>query len=344
MSDLEKKNFSNFHKWFLQELHTPSGPHAKVVHKKHPWWQVMCLTGVDYFSTLGYQPGIAFIAAGVLSPIATLVLVLVTLFAALPIYSKVAEQSSEGQGSIAMCEKLFPGWKGKTSVLLLLGFAATDFVITMTLSAADATAHIIENPFVPEVFHHKVLLTLLLLTFLGFIFMLGFKEAISLSVGIVVVYLLLNIVVICDGFIHIFQNPELLSNWSYNLLHSRGGNPFLIIGMALFLFPKLALGLSGFETGVAVMPLVEGQPIEERIKGTKKLLLTAALIMSVMLLASSFVTTVLIDPAEYLPGGEANGRALAFLAHDYFGDLFGSIYDLSTIAILSFAGASAMAG
>ena len=309
----------------------------------------MCLTGVDYFSTLGYQPGIAFIAAGALAPIATLILVILTLVGALPVYSRVAAVSPNGQGSISMLEDLLPRWRGKAFVLVLLGFAATDFIITITLSAADATEHIIHNPFVPAAFDHPVAVTLLLLTGLGAIFLKGFREAIGLAVVIVAVYLSLNVVVLAVGIREVLLHPEYLPRW-VNALYTLHGSPMTMLLVALLLFPKLALGLSGFETGVAVMPLVEGEPGDTpespvgRIHNTRKLLRTAALIMSVMLIGSSLVTTLLIPPEAFAEGGEASGRALAYLAHHYFGDVFGTIYDVSTIAILWFAGASAMAG
>ncbi|MET0626519.1 MAG: amino acid transporter [Pyrinomonadaceae bacterium] len=345
------------------------GPYEndKAPHHEHPWWKVMCLTGVDYFSTLGYQPGIAFLAAGALSPIATLILVLLTLFGALPIYRRVAAESPHGEGSISMLEHLLSRWKGKLFVLVLLGFVATDFVITITLSAADATAHVIENHYVNEYapfLDHRVVVTLILIALLGAVFLKGFKEAIGLAVVLVGAYLLLNVVVIGRGLYELlFVHPEALPRWYRAVLDTEvhginvNGNFFRVVGISLLLFPKLALGLSGFETGVAVMPLVKGDPGDThenprgRVRNTRKLLLTAALVMSVLLITSSLVTSTLIPAAEFdAPppgehvGGKAYGRALAFLAYGFFGNGFGTLYDVSTVAILWFAGASAMAG
>src|SRR6266849_3292158 len=122
-----RAHVGRFRRWLFEGVTfagTPLEPHAHT----YPWWQVMCLTGVDYFSTLGYQPGIAFLAAGALSPIATLILVLVTL---------------------------------------LVGFALTDFIITITLSAADAAAHVVENPHAPHWLQHPLVVTLALLAVLS---------------------------------------------------------------------------------------------------------------------------------------------------------------------------------
>ncbi len=366
-----------FRRWLYRGVPEMEGPHeAEGRHTQHPWWKVMCLTGVDYFSTLGYQPGIAFLAAGALSPFATLVLVLLTLFGALPMYRRVAESSPHGDGSLSMLEKLLSRWKGKMFILILLGFVATSVIITITLSAADATAHIVENPFVAENFqflNHEIIVTLILIGLLGLVFLRGFSEAIGIAVVIVAVYLTLNVIVISTGLYEIFWlRPEVFINWQQLVWSDTnvGGSVFWLVIASLWFFPKLALGLSGFETGVVVMPLIKGdtekhsvpqplhrsdyaedEPSDERraeirgrIKNGKKLLTGAALIMSVLLMGSSIITSMLIPANKFQAGGEANGRAVSYLAHNLLGDVFGTFYDLSTILILWFAGASAMAG
>ncbi|MBK3635096.1 APC family permease [Streptomyces sp. MBT97] len=358
MATTEHPPPSRLRTWMLEGLSDMGkpgghpGPHAEPepAHKGQRWYRVMCLTGVDYFSTLGYQPGIAALAAGLLSPVATVVLVIVTLAGALPVYRRVAEESPHGEGSIAMLERLLSFWKGKLFVLTLLGFAATDFLITITLSAADASTHLVENPHLTGVLHDKqMVITLALVALLGAVFLKGFLEAIGVAVALVAVYLGLNVVVVVVGLWHVLTESHVVTDWS-SALTAEHGNVFAMIGVSLLVFPKLALGLSGFETGVAVMPHVQGDEADTaenpagRIRDTKKLLTTAALIMSVFLIATSFITTVLIPEKEFESGGQANGRALAYLSHEYLGNAFGTVYDVSTIAILWFAGASAMAG
>src|SRR4051794_40107785 len=113
---------------------------------EHFWLGVLCLLGLDYFSTLAYQPSITFEVAGRLGPLATLTVVLATLFGALPVYCYLAGRSFTGKGSLGLLERFLRGWRGKTAILILLGFTATDFTMLKTLSLADAAVHVLQSP------------------------------------------------------------------------------------------------------------------------------------------------------------------------------------------------------
>lgn len=353
------------------------------------WPLIMCLCGVDYFSTLGYQPSIAFEGAGLLSPLATLILVLVTLLGALPVYRFVAGKTPDGVGSVGMIEHLFRGWAGKIVVLVLIGFAATDFVVTKTLSAADAAAHLIGNPLyaghMPGWMQTQIGVTSFLLVMLAGLFLRGYAEVVGVATFLVATYLSLSAVVILAGIYQLAMQPALLEQWWHAVLSGdfhighapiSGQGLWVALGISALIFPKLALGMSGFETGVLHIHLVQGTPEDPaneagRIANTRKLLVTAAVIMSLFLFGSALVTgTGTLIPAKEFHvekdefgvvkvdenGAEIKGRAvdraLAYLAHGespvplgrLFGPIFGTVYDISTILILWFAGASAMAG
>ena len=341
---------SEFSRWLLRDVVQPAGPESHENAASHSWWKVMCLTGLDYFSTLSYLPAIAVLAAGALSPFATLLIVALTLLGLLPMYRRVAEESPHGQGSVAMLERLLPFWRGKVFVLILLGFVVTSWIITITLSASDATVHLLENPLVPEAFRGlNVPITVAMLLVLGGVFLLGFTEAVTVAIPLVFVFLALNAVTIGAGFFAIASEPALAANWVAGLTTTHSGPVDMLIPV-LLAFPLLVLGVSGFETGVSMMPLVKSsgmtpeQRLASRIRNTRKLLTAAAAIMSVYLIASSLVTTILIPAEAFESNGAANGRALAYLAHGLLGEGFGTVYDISSILILWFAGASAMAG
>ncbi len=369
------------------------------------WWPwVLCLLGVDYFSTLAYQPSLSFQLAGRLAPLATVLVVLLTLFGAVPVYWFIAGRSAHGQGSIALLERYLHGWRGKTLVLILLGFAATDFVMLKTISLADAATHLAKNRYVEEErpqayvaanesvitaretvrefagdfcadYINEQLVLTIALSIVGFVFWWvlrnGFnKNVLVLAAPIVVVYLLLNALVIGGGLGYLAGHPEHVQRWLDQLgtgdWQLRAPSAFSGWGgiaiLCLLLLPELSLGFSGFEMSLILMPQVQGDPDDDparprgRIRNTRKLLVVAALIMSVYLLGSVLVTTLLVPAEAFATDGAAHNRALAYLAHGgrladgagparllpWCGRPFGTLYDVTTICLLSLAGTSVM--
>jgi hypothetical protein len=374
----------------------PPGPARRG--NTYAWWLILALVGLDYFSTLAYLPSIAVDAAGPLAPLAVLAVVVVTLLGALPVYAYIVGRSHGGRGAIALLEHRVRGWSGKLLILLLLGFVATDFIITRSLSVADASIHLTHNPFwqgevdwltqnkesvragFPGLlqgsffdFWNEQLVLTLILSMLAFAFWAWVKRGFTpnflrLAVVIVGVYLLLVAVVIISGLVGLATHPDLLSAWGERVARqpawAGAGNDvalvFRLLVVALFAFPQLALGLSGFELSMVNAPLVRGDADDDpeeprgRIRNTRRMLLAAALIMSLFLPAAVFVVTVLV-PGEALAGpGGAVHRSLAYLAHGgtldnglpasalnpLFGAWFGSVFDVATVLILCLAGAS----
>src|SRR5258706_12901432 len=205
----------------------------------------------------------------------------------------------------------------------------------MTLSAADAATHATKNPYLHPFLHDAHLsVTLILLLLLALVFLKGFTEAIELATLVCVPYLLMNVVVLVRALVAVVLHPTLIPSWKSALFQQHNDWTGLMIA-SLIVFPKLALGLSGFETGVSVMPLIKGNPGEEenssvpprgRIRNTRKLLTNAALIMSVLLIVSSFVTALLIPEHACREGGPAHRRPTADVPLQELANTFGSVY------------------
>jgi len=371
----------------------------------NPWPLVLGLVGVDYFSTLAYLPSIAVDAAGAWAPIVAGSVVLITFLLALPVYWYVVGRAPDGRGATGLLEDLIPGWRGKLVVLTLLGFAAADFVITRSLSVADAAIHLIHNPHgqrllerlpagmyldqdvvwppleyvLKRLIEPQVAITLGL-SILSFAVWQLLKRGVSRQVlflvtGVVLCYLVLLALVISSALAHLARHPEIVHSWLDTVFVARelqgGGDVasgygwlWAWLNIVLWSFPQMALGLSGFEMILTVAPQVRGSHGQQahstggQIRNTRKLMLAAATIMALYLLSSVLVTTLLVPHAALAPGGAAEHRALAYIAHgsplvdgvgaadlnSLFGHSFGDLFDLSTAVILCLAGATVTMG
>ena len=384
----------------------PSRPRHAGAKFRAAWPWVMAVVGLDYFSSLAYQPSVAFSAAGNLAPVVTVGVVAMTLLFAMPLYWYLAGRSPNGTGSTGLLERLIPGWVGKFLVLTVLGFAATDLVFTRTFSAANAAEHLIHSPFLPwqrtlaeacaqcdelagtlpdGVAGHtygmnkrQLVVTLILLlagSAVAFLFRRGITRGLlRFAVVSVAAYLIMTGVIVGSGVGYLVAQPDLVEAWWRHVEPAATGPDWTwqslvatwwpVVAVCVVLFPKMALGMSGYELALTTMPLVKGDKADTaanprgRIRNTRIMLAMIAIVMSVYLLSSTLVTTILIPEIAFKTDGQAENRALAYLAHGgklvdgttsqmlnpIFGEQFGAAYDVVTITVLTLAGITVLIG
>lgn len=356
---------------------TPSSPPSRGIvsgSSSYAWWLVLALVGLDCFSTLGYLPTLAIRGAQHMAPLAALVVAGLILFAVLPVYLYVAGRSPHGRGATGLLESHVSGWGGKALILFLLGFAAADFIMTRSLSVADAACHFLGNPAaqsasawllnrkeavypaLPESLQgpwtdaffgwwdEQLIVTVLLLVLVfGLFFSLrrGFSRGfLYTAAAIVALFLLVNGLVIGSAIAYMVQHPEFAGNWMdffrleqffQNTDKPKGFDVdtllavldfALILGwFAIRYLPNVALGLSGLELSMVSAPLVRGRPDDDpayprgRIRNLRLLLVAAAVLMSVLVVASVSTVELLVPSRALLENGRARDRALSYLAH-----------------------------
>ena len=214
-------------RWLLEErIEEVKGPEAREGEEQHAWWQVVCLTGVDYFSTLGYIPGIAIAAAGALSPIATLLIVLLTLFGMLPMYRVVAAESPHGQGRSRCSSACSRSGRASCSSFACLvswrppGSSPSRFR-RRTPRPTSSRTRSGRRPLGIREYSSRWCCSLSSAR----VFLKGFREAIGIAVAVVGAYLLVNLVVVAAGFYEIATQPGVLADWQSALFSAARKRP-----------------------------------------------------------------------------------------------------------------------
>ena len=316
--------------------------HARPPIKPSAWWLVLGLVGLDYFSTLAYLPSIIVEAAGPLAPLAALFMVVVTLAIVLPVYSYVVARSPRGQGATGLLERTLPGWGGKLVVLILMGFIAADFVLTRSLSVADASTHVLANPHWHDVVNQwmpgdervsewlgarlwkhiapfwtrQIGLTLgLSLLAFAFLWLLhgGFtRNILRLALLVTVAYLVVSGIVIASGLWHIIEHRELIDRWWAQAVEHGGiwrkaeglhSLVWRLLALVVVTFPQMALAISGFELSMTAAPLVRGSKSDAPHDPRGRVRNTRKLMSAAAVLMAVYVTTSVFVCTLLVPKG-----------------------------------------